>query len=976
MATEQEELRLTVTLDDQASAQLGRLQAALNNIGQMTGPAATGLNQLGQALRGAGGHAQSLHGSLGGMAARGGFIGGFFFEIGRQAHQMAEEFLKATLDIKAYADSMVSLQQAASRASTSAAQFQRNMANMRMSGISAADAAKNIQGFADAIADLQREQSKVRENLLGGLRGAEFNDMVQFIRRIQTTDRQTATAEAKKFQDDIRAYWTRLGQRERGEAAARDFAAVLGMPDLDRMRIRLETITPEIQKMYERRQDNAERYQTAVEKTDDAWERAVRSVQATSFRVLPIREGAEGIAEFSESIAHWFEDWEGSIADANEELKKIETAEEGGFWFEVFQALGIMGKKTRGEEIREEGQTPEGTIPLPRPRPPIQTWRIPPPGAEGVPQQFMGGGNVGANGPGSTLDVGALGIPSIGDLLAPQAGGGIQVPAGDYAGTGWRGLPMSRNVIDLRGQTEETEAALIEINSDAMEALADELTRLNEFLAPEMIEMMKALMGDQSNYHNAPQGGTEGESNPLPHPPGVQTPGGGAASEARSPSSRPDIAGKVAEALKYIGRNEISDRAMLNDFMKTGGANLSSDKRAWCARFVNAIQTSAGLPSLESKVGADRAWSSRAYEQWGNKVDISKGDTIQAGDVMVKAREGGGHVGVATGNTRIASDGTIEYEMLSGNIGGKGTIPGTDQAARGGGVGLTWETIGGGGKGESTAGAGYGGVISVRRGVAPGDELTGGNVPLPRARPEEAPGAPVAASDNITVAKYDAARTDRANSAAQDWLGEAASRKEKEDRLSLFDASRSRMPSGGPGAEALDTRGLGIPSPGQALADPTNRLMSAGPDVAGAGSQTGWRGLPLSSNVQDQTAWNYDPQTGLPLALWRNPEQRQLGPLFSSQTGEMIGQPGDPMAAVYRGQSGGPPADQGSTLDQPDGAALDRATSSEININQTGGMKVDVNAPAGTSVSVEGSGAFSNTETNRTVPMEQTAPQD
>ena len=51
-----------------------------------------------------------------------------------------------------------------------------------------------------------------------------------------------------------------------------------------------------------------------------------------------------------------------------------------------------------------------------------------------------------------------------------------------------------QRVIDLRAQGAD-ETVFIDENSEEMEALANELNRLNEFLAPEMIELVRKLMG-------------------------------------------------------------------------------------------------------------------------------------------------------------------------------------------------------------------------------------------------------------------------------------------------------------------------------------------------------------------------------------------------------------------------------------------------------------------------------------------------
>jgi len=444
---EEQELRLTVTLDDQASEALGKLQATLQQMGGTAGSqSSTTMNNFANGLRNAGQHAGNLHSSLNSMAARGGFIGGVFFEIGRQVHQMAEEFIKATLDIKAYADAMVNLDQAASRAATSAAQFQRNIAVMRESGISAADAAKNMQGLSDAIADLQRDQSKVRENLLAGLRGAEFEDMRSLIGRVMTGDRQAAYAEIKKFADDIRAYWTARGQAERGALAARQFGAEFGMPDIDKMRTELETVSPELEKLYNQRMDNARRYQTAVEKQGDAWERSIRSLQSTALQVLPLVESMEGFADTVEGITKMLEMWENLIGNANEEKPPPGGGQEPD-----------TGQPPTPFDERF-GKWPGGG----------STWRIPTPGTEGTPKPGTSWWDWFGIGTGENLPEEREG--KLRDALQRRGrerlGGGAQQFAG-FGATGGAG-----------GGDRQT---AYQTNTEQIEAATEQFKRLNDF---------------------------------------------------------------------------------------------------------------------------------------------------------------------------------------------------------------------------------------------------------------------------------------------------------------------------------------------------------------------------------------------------------------------------------------------------------------------------------------------------------------
>ncbi len=107
------------------------------------------------------------------------------------------------------------------------------------------------------------------------------------------------------------------------------------------------------------------------------------------------------------------------------------------------------------------------------------------------------------------------------------------------------------------------------------------------------------------------------------------------------------------------GPNEV------NSFLKDNGEKIDAAKDAWCAAFVNSALNAVGVKGS----GSDIATS---FKDWGKAVGL---DEIQKGDVLLEARghkagETGGHVGLATGNTRI-KDGKRQIEMLSGNYGDK-----------------------------------------------------------------------------------------------------------------------------------------------------------------------------------------------------------------------------------------------------------------------------------------------------------------
>jgi hypothetical protein len=945
MAIEQDELKLTVALDDQASAGLGNLQKQLQGIIFSIAPAQAGLKNLGVSLRGVGGHAAGLHGSLGGLA-RGGFVAGIFLEIGRQVEHMAKEFAEAVLDIKEYADTMVTLDQTSSRAAQSMGQFRANVAVFRESGVGQEQATKMLSGYANALADLQRPGGRIVQDLLRGQVGASRERMEDLLRTIATSSQTQGINAIRQAGRLIREEHERQGRSELGAASEASFFARLGMPGLENIRGVLKEISTEEERMYNDRRKDAERYQTSLAKQSEAWKSSVESIQSIAFQLLPIADGAEASAGFFKTISEGAAALDRSLRNTNSEIDK-QRAEEARAKVVTPEGKEITAQESVSEDekrkkalqrrfnprrttttregetlqpdfsdISETGDVKDVTGGANKPK--KKGYKLP--GSAYRRTNLLGGEVDGTGSAGSTLAeeaAAALG----GSAVGLGVGGAVDRLPEEYEEIGWA------QIEDRRGEAPlSAEGLLLGEQTERMGLLTEQVNQLNEYLAPELLRMLLAGTGAPA-FHNAPMGGAAGESTPIQLPPGVSQPGGGAAAEAIQPGSseavqaargepKSRIATSMSEAMKYLEKNESKHAADLKEYMQTGGRNLTGDNNAWCARFVDAIQTRAGLPSLESSLPEgqrsgqkdDRTWSSLAYKNWGRGVGVD--EDIREGDVFVKERAGGGHVGTATGNYRVNAAGEKEYEMLSGNIGG---------AKKGGGeVNLTYETIGGarGDKREGTAGAGHGGVVAVRR----GEPITA----VAETGPQEGEGKgrrldPPAPAE-LQVAQQFAGNASNSFEPRTRWPGGS---------LVPETAARSYM----------DQREYLPGSPESTNVEDRRRIDLSG-DPGGLEGTGGW-GQPDLSDID------------LPSGAKRTRMPQRLGPDLSEQLG--WGAIGD-----------------GSALDRvttSDGAALDRAANN-VDVNQTGSLRVDVNAPAGTTVSAEGGGVFNQTETNRSVPME------
>lgn len=136
---------------------------------------------------------------------------------------------------------------------------------------------------------------------------------------------------------------------------------------------------------------------------------------------------------------------------------------------------------------------------------------------------------------------------------------------------------------------------------------------------------------------------------------------GGRSPEAAAPATAAG-SGQSTDALDWMkqreGLSENTNRAQLRSDM--GGFDPGSEP--WCAAFVNSALKNSGIKGSGSAVA-------NSFQRWGSRVGP---DDVKAGDVSLLTRgrgpdQAGGHVGMATGNTRVGPGGQRQFEMEAGN---------------------------------------------------------------------------------------------------------------------------------------------------------------------------------------------------------------------------------------------------------------------------------------------------------------------
>lgn len=114
----------------------------------------------------------------------------------------------------------------------------------------------------------------------------------------------------------------------------------------------------------------------------------------------------------------------------------------------------------------------------------------------------------------------------------------------------------------------------------------------------------------------------------------------------------------VAWAEKYKGMNEYTDNRVLAAAL---GGDVRGKSNAWCARFVNKAIEAAGGNGTGSAVA-------NSFQRYGSAIDPAK---VMRNDVLLQPNgrgynQPGGHVGLATGETRI-HNGRLQVKLLAGN---------------------------------------------------------------------------------------------------------------------------------------------------------------------------------------------------------------------------------------------------------------------------------------------------------------------
>jgi hypothetical protein len=234
MPSEQQELELRVTLDDQASAQLQHIREALSGLGGTSGGVSHATSHIGDFEQAIGrlGRAALGFGRASVEVAK--IIGPMPVAMGALAYQT----LRVHEAMKEWAVGLQQAGNAARMAGIGIGEFKNIVGQLRAAGVSAGDATSMIVNFTKAYGELMTAGSARRQQLIQ-LAGPEFaGHMIQAIQLIGTlqTDTQKLNAIRQMGQN---VYLNKLNETHdamRAAAARDDFFNALNVGQLANLR--------------------------------------------------------------------------------------------------------------------------------------------------------------------------------------------------------------------------------------------------------------------------------------------------------------------------------------------------------------------------------------------------------------------------------------------------------------------------------------------------------------------------------------------------------------------------------------------------------------------------------------------------------------------------------------------------------------------------------------------------------------------
>jgi hypothetical protein len=353
MASEADELRLTVTLVDNASEGVKKIEQSLRSLSG--GQNATAFQQMRK-------HTEDLQRQIHPLGddfkKAGESLLPFLRGIGGAATGMlafgyaAEKGLDA---LAKYSSELVRLNQLSIQTGTGAATLKSMREQMEQWGLSAGQIARNTQGLADSMYQMTLVMSPMRQKLLEGLRGEPLQAMQDFLaesKRLAESGDMTAYANhAEEGLAKITKSMEAAGLSQQRIAERRkQFGEILGIPDLNLLN-RFQAVTAEEEKAQKARDEAAQKYLALTTRIGQEWKKITDAWFNESITSSPLMNALRWIDSMMERYVGQVE----KLGKINEEHPAPE-----GFWQKVnpFNQQNIEREKAVQDMMKKEKTVP------------------------------------------------------------------------------------------------------------------------------------------------------------------------------------------------------------------------------------------------------------------------------------------------------------------------------------------------------------------------------------------------------------------------------------------------------------------------------------------------------------------------------------------------------------------------------------------------------------------------------------------
>ena len=336
MATEADELRLTVSLVDNASAGLRSLQGQMQQLGggqtadhmqrfkRESHSVFEELEKAGKAILPE--FARGVSTSTSALVSFGLGLTG----VGVATGLFVKGISETITGLRDFSKEMINLNNVTRETGQSAAQIHAYREAFARWGVDAATADRNIQGAAHSMADLTRARSALREEMLRGimdepqraameraLTGLSRDDMPTFINDVKGF---LANVRENVFKHQVALGATADAAAARAAEAVKKMAEAFGVPDIEKLGEALAKVSDEEDRLWKERVQHGIAFDNVSTSIGQKWDKITNSWKDRAIvTLLPIMEE---IDELMKSSAESSEKQRGAFEGIGTELHK------------------------------------------------------------------------------------------------------------------------------------------------------------------------------------------------------------------------------------------------------------------------------------------------------------------------------------------------------------------------------------------------------------------------------------------------------------------------------------------------------------------------------------------------------------------------------------------------------------------------------------------------------------------------------